>query len=148
MQQAWAEAKFMYDTGDTWFLSKKESKIQDAINSEYMVIDPIEEGLYKYFKFDTPKFSWNNLMTTTDILNYIGIRSITKPQATVAGTILTNLCGSSVKTTSGGIAGRYHKMPSKRDMFGGSGDEEQPTAKQKKRPADVLEFKQKPDKEE
>jgi hypothetical protein len=82
-------------------------------------------------------------MTTSDILNYIGIRNITKPQATVAGTILTNLCGSSVKTTSGGIAGRYHKMPSKRDMFGGSGDEEQPTVKQKKGPADVLEFKPK-----
>ena len=108
----------------------------NLLNKEQVVIDPMEEDILKYFKFDTPKASWNNPMTSSDILKLIGIKYINRYHTTKAGTILKKLVGQSHQFRLDKVRGRYYTMPAKRDLSSSVNDED--------KPVDVIPFEKKP----
>jgi len=116
-QQLWAEAKVLFDAGQTWFLDDFETRKLDQINKQYEIADPVEEGLHKSFKFDTLQASWVNWMTTTDILDVIGIPTNNRGQVTKCGIVLKKLVGPAKHTKKDGVQGRYYCMPPRRDLY-------------------------------
>ena len=111
MQQVWAEAKTWYDIGESWFLDEKETDMLNILNENFEVVDPVKELIISRFQFDLPRETWDNWMTTTDVLSAIGYEKPSKAIATNAGVILKNLVGSQKRKRVNGIIGRYYPMP-------------------------------------
>ena len=111
MQQMWAEAKVWYELGESWFLDEKETDMLNNVNQAFEVADPVKELIISRFMFDLPCETWENWMTTTEVLQTIGYDKPSRAIATNAGVILKNLVGSQEQKRVNGKFGRYYRMP-------------------------------------
>ena len=107
MQQVWAEAKTWFDLGESWFLDRKETNVLNDINKTFEVVNPIKELILEKFDFESARETWQNLLTTTAVLQKIGFERPTQAQASMTGVILKELVGDQIRKTSG----RYYPMP-------------------------------------
>lgn len=65
ISQLWAQAYTLYRGGASWTLNPVEIAARDARNAEYMVEDPYEGWILKYYDTDESQADW--LTTTTEI---------------------------------------------------------------------------------
>jgi DNA primase catalytic core len=65
INQLWAQAFALYKDGASWTLTPVEIAARDARNAEYMVEDPYEGWILKYYDADESQTDW--LTTTTEI---------------------------------------------------------------------------------
>jgi putative DNA primase/helicase len=65
INQLWAQAYALYKDGASWTLTPVEIAARDARNAEYMVEDPYEGWILKYYDADESQTDW--LTTTTEI---------------------------------------------------------------------------------
>ncbi len=88
MQQLWAEIKIGMMDGMECYLNEAQMKILNDQNQAFEVVEPIEEMIVEKLEssndYDAP-------LSTTAILNMLGIENPTKAQATIAGNILMRL---------------------------------------------------------
>ena len=66
IDQIWAEAAAAYLTGEDWQLDGDESTEADSIKDRYIINDPLEDWIVKFFEIDTAK-EWE--LPTTDIID-------------------------------------------------------------------------------
>jgi putative DNA primase/helicase len=117
VQQVWAQAFQLYLDSESWHLTPDESDTQAEHNSQYEVVDPIEEKIRESFKFDTMRASWLNPMTTTQVLEFCGYRQPSRSDTTKAGNILVRLTGKAERKAVKGHRGSYYPMPEERSPF-------------------------------
>lgn len=96
IDQIWAEAKSAYDSGEDWRLDTAETAQANAIKERYVIQDPLEDWLEKFFEIDPAKQGDPEWRTpTTDIvdaLHQAGWRMSTpKGESMAISTALTNL---------------------------------------------------------
>lgn len=98
MQQVWAEFLVMYESGESWLLTRDEHEKLSTSNKEYEAINPTEEKLLHRYEWDLP---CNNWKSATQILEEIGFRNISKAEATE--------CAMLVKKLNGNVGKRSNK---------------------------------------
>lgn len=79
INQLWAQAFALYKQGESWQLNATEMAIRNERNAEYMVEDPFEGWILKYYDVEEDRDSW--LTTTTDITETLqanGVKGETK----------------------------------------------------------------------
>jgi predicted P-loop ATPase len=68
----WAEAVAAYNAGECWQLDSGEGKQADSIKDRYVIQDPLEDWILKYFEIDPEKIEdadWR--VPTTDIIEIL-----------------------------------------------------------------------------
>lgn len=59
IHQVWAQANMLYLAGEKWQPDSDEERGQiEIINEEYRMLDPVEETIKKFFKFDPNNTNW------------------------------------------------------------------------------------------
>ncbi len=102
MQQLWAEIKLHYDNGISYRLNDEEQSLINESNLLFQNIDPLEESIIDNFLWNEPYR--NNPMTSTEVLNFLGIHLSNSNISTLArkcGTILTKLTGKKGRKSNG-----------------------------------------------
>jgi len=69
VDQVWAQAYDLYINGESWELQGDEKRDADNINSEYRVLDVVEETLRKFFEVDPARDDWR--LSTLEILEVL-----------------------------------------------------------------------------
>lgn len=110
MQQLWAEAKVLYENGESYALDADEMEQLNAGNSEHEFVEPLKEKIMSFFHWEdffttsTPSL-W---LTTTEVLEMMNWRKIDASTATRAGIILKELTYGKAQNSS---KGRRWGMP-------------------------------------
>jgi predicted P-loop ATPase len=73
IDQVWAEAVARYQMGEAWRLGAAEQTMQQQLNQEYELADPIEGMLQKHFYIDPNNTAW---MSAADILEVLAERGL------------------------------------------------------------------------
>lgn len=58
VNQLWAQAVSLYQSGEPWFLNDAEKTLAAEINEQYGVVDIVEETIKKYFEIDPLQSTW------------------------------------------------------------------------------------------
>ncbi len=90
MQQLWAEVLVMVENGETWRLENDEKEHIARINQEHMQIDPIYEKIRDYYDW---RFTCNDLRSSTEIAELIGIKNVTQRETRIINGIVLKLNG-------------------------------------------------------
>jgi hypothetical protein len=97
MQQAWAQAKMLYASGEQHNLTRDEMKRLNEMNSAFTEPSPIEELITTRFRWQQGVF-YGTAMTATDVLIAIGYDRPTTKQTRECGTILRKIAGEPKKS--------------------------------------------------
>lgn len=100
MQQVWAEAYTLYLAGESIYLTSEEMDALNNQNSEFTVLDPVEEMLMSRLAWDDPIATWR-WVTATDLLKEIGIDRPSNHDATKASGILKKQPNVTMRVSSG-----------------------------------------------
>lgn len=89
INQIWAEAVHLFNSGESWELSKDEVALRDHINKDYEQIDPIENYIDRFFDVDLK--SLHHTLTAEIIANLqdLGLRGNTKSLSMNLAPVLT-----------------------------------------------------------
>lgn len=98
MQQAWAQAKALWASGEQHRLTKDELGRLNAVNDEHQAPNTIEELILAKFDWAKPPTLG---MSATEVLLAIGYDRPTNPQAKDAGQILRKLTGGEPSKSNG-----------------------------------------------
>jgi len=98
MQQAWAQAYHLYLAGEPYYLNDDEIKaVTDANDQHFQALCPIAEALEANYRWDDPRETWKNFLTTTEALTFCFSDPNYRPNQSEmkkAGTFLTKRCGA------------------------------------------------------
>jgi hypothetical protein len=98
MQQAWAQAYHLYLAGEPYYLNDEEvQKVTNANDEHFQALCPIQEALEANYRWDDPRETWKNFLTTTDALKFCFSNPNYEPNGSdlkKAGTFLTKRCGA------------------------------------------------------
>ncbi len=108
MQQLWAQLYTIWQTGEKHWLSPDESAALNATNEEHVSADPIEERVLSGYDWERLEHS-DRWLTTTSILQELGIDRPTRSETTAAGTLIRKINGNRSRRGSGGA--RLVKVP-------------------------------------
>jgi predicted P-loop ATPase len=106
--QLWAEAVFLYHSGEPWHLSKRLEELATAEQKSRLVNDPWLEGVIEYIK-DKSDVSTNEILRDKFNLDLSQINAATHRR--VAGCL--RALGWVVYRTSGGLSRRWKLAPKK-----------------------------------
>jgi len=67
IDQIWAEAVAAYSAGESWLLDTVENDEADNIKGRYVIQDPLEDWILKFFEIDPTRADW--ILPTTDIID-------------------------------------------------------------------------------
>ena len=67
IDQIWAEAVTAYNAGESWLLDADENGEADNIKDRYVINDPLEDWISKFFEIDPTREDWG--LPTTDIID-------------------------------------------------------------------------------
>lgn len=101
MQQVWAEAYALYLAGESIYLTPSEMDALNGQNSEFTVIDPVEEMVLSRLAWDDPVATWR-WATTTDILKEVGMDRPSKHDLNKASAVIRQHNGDREKRSGGG----------------------------------------------
>jgi putative DNA primase/helicase len=102
MQQVWAEFKSLLDKGESYYLTKEESKLLTAENELFETIDPMEEKILNRFRWD--ELERHQRLTACEVLEFIGFdltKGDRKRLGKECGAILTKITGKKAKKSNG-----------------------------------------------
>jgi predicted P-loop ATPase len=71
IDQVWAEAVAAYNAGEQWRLDRDEVAQSEEIKERYVIRDPLEDWITKFFEIDTQHPEWE--IPTTDIIDSLHI---------------------------------------------------------------------------
>lgn len=71
IDQVWAEAVAAYNAGENWRLDRDEGAQSDEIKERYVIRDPLEDWISKFFEIDPAHPEWE--IPTTDIIDSLHI---------------------------------------------------------------------------
>jgi putative DNA primase/helicase len=97
MQQAWAQAKALWASGERHPLTRDEMERLNAANSEHEETSPIEELISTRFRWEG-RSAVRTKMTATDVLIAIGFDKPNNKQCKEVGTILRGRLGEPKKS--------------------------------------------------
>lgn len=100
MQQCWAEAYHMWQSGEGWYLEPEEMQALNDSNEQFMALDPVEERIRSSLDWDAPDAHWR-WEQVTNILIECGIDKPNRQDASTAGAILRKLNGDRGKRSNG-----------------------------------------------
>jgi putative DNA primase/helicase len=98
MQQAWAQAKTIWESGEQHNLTREEMSALNAANEKHNQPNPIEELIQTRFQWDAPR---TVNMTSTEVLVAIGYDKPNIKQTKETGMILRKLTGAEPKKSNG-----------------------------------------------
>ena len=99
IQQLWAEAKTLYDAGETWHFNQQEQLSLNQHNSQFEVVDPISEKIQMKFNFqEMAKITW---LTATRIAEIALYDHPTKGEVQRVSTVVRSLNGGKSKRVKG-----------------------------------------------
>ena len=107
MQQVWAQVHFLWQAGESWFLTPDEMAMLNEHNREFEVIDPIEDLITNGLRWDSPEIEWS-WRTATEVLVALGRQNCSKSDVTRAGFIIRRLNGDQCKRSG---AARILRVP-------------------------------------
>lgn len=87
IQQLWAQVLTLYESGEQWWYTPEEEKMQAELNAEHQVIEPIEELLINNFDFNNKPFN-GPLMNPTAVMQALGYKTPNRADTTKMGNIL------------------------------------------------------------
>lgn len=90
MQQVWAQARELYQSGEQYRLTQQEMDRLNQVNEEHQEVSPVEELVLSRFDFNTSR---DNPMTATDVLLAIGYDRPNTKQVRECGAVLRKLLG-------------------------------------------------------
>lgn len=97
MQQAWAQAKVLWQSGEQHRLTREEMQRLNNANTDHSETNPIEELICGRFKWGEPAL-YGTKMTATDVLLEIGYDRPNGKQTKEAAAILRRLAGEPRKS--------------------------------------------------
>ncbi len=121
MQQLWAQAYSLYQSGESWWLSHDEIQaVTDANNAHFQQLCPISEALAGAFKWESDQREWTNYLSAGEALAVLFGSDYRPNQKDVntAAAYLRNRCGDAVQKKVGGSNNRRYKMPDRVSPFG------------------------------
>jgi predicted P-loop ATPase len=97
MQQLFAQLAVAIVKGEQWWLTQAEEALLELHNKDHRVISAIRERIIEALDLD--RFNDGNLqaMTATQLLEKLGIKSVTTPQSKECASVLRELLGDSKK---------------------------------------------------
>jgi putative DNA primase/helicase len=99
IQQLWAEAKTLYDAGETWHFNQQEQASLNQHNSQFEVVDPVAEKIMSKFDFQNmAKTTW---LTATRIAELALFDRPTKGEVQRVSTVVRGLNGNQAKRVGG-----------------------------------------------
>ncbi|HKY46173.1 MAG TPA: VapE domain-containing protein [Pyrinomonadaceae bacterium] len=84
VQQMWAEMLTIFQSGETWHLSKMELEALNEHNEDYESITPIHELIDKKFDWDSMPTLWTVPMRATEIAQRVGVDRPNKSDVNLA----------------------------------------------------------------
>lgn len=121
IQQVWAQAFHLYQSGESWWLSHDEIQaVTDANNAHFQQLCPISEALAGAFKWESDQREWTNYLSAGEALAVL-FGSDYRPNqkdVNIAAAYLRNRCGDAVQKKVGGSNNRRYKMPDRVSPFG------------------------------
>lgn len=121
IQQVWAQAFSLYQSGESWWLSHDEIQaVTDANNAHFQQLCPISEALAGAFKWESDQREWTNYLSAGEALAVLFGSDYRPNQKDVntAAAYLRNRCGDAVQKKVGGSNNRRYKMPDRVSPFG------------------------------
>lgn len=100
MQQAWAQVLKMYQSGQSWKLTRDEMRTLNSHNERYKSPDPIEELILDAFDPD-PALPRVTRLSASKVLQAIGYKNIQIKDTKTAAAILRRHFGDPVGNTGG-----------------------------------------------
>ena len=120
IQQLWAQAYSLYQSGESWWLSNDEiATVTDANNSNFQQLDPIHELINEAFKWESNRNEWTNFMSAGEVLAMLfgmDYRPNQKDLNTAAA-FLRKRCGEVTVRRIKGSTKRCYTMPDKVSDF-------------------------------
>ena len=100
MQQVWAEVLYMYERGESYYLSDAEMRMLNEHNDGFMAADPVEERILGCLAWDDPQslWQWRQVM---DVMEDCGIERPSKGDLGAAAKVLRKLNGGQGKRVKG-----------------------------------------------
>jgi len=95
MQQVWAEAFNLWQSGTPYLMTRDEIKVLNTHNLGYTTISVVEELIIKRFDFDARKELWIE-RTSTDIMMICGIQRPSAKDRSSCAAALSKLCGEPI----------------------------------------------------
>jgi putative DNA primase/helicase len=109
--QIWAQIFSLYKQSYSWHLTPEEQELLEHENSQFQVIDTLEDGLLDLFDFEQDKRDWETKWTTQEVLNTLGIERPTQLESKRLTEILRQKKVVYQQTRRDGKNGRYWLMP-------------------------------------
>lgn len=110
-QQLWAEVKAIYDSGESWHLSKAEQQLLNQHTEQFAVTEPVVEMLLKKYNF-TGCTKWQERLMV-DICSDIYLNHPTKSDMQKLASAIKKYNGNQKPRASNGK--KYHYVPE--DIF-------------------------------
>lgn len=120
MQQLWAQAYSLYQSGESWWLSHDEIEaVTNANNAHFQQLDPIQERINEVFKWESDRNSWTNYMSAGDVLAKLFDMDYrpTQKDLNSAAAYLRKRCGDVKVRRIGGSSKRCYTMPDRVSDF-------------------------------
>ena len=117
MQQVWSEFKNLFDKGESYYLTKEESKFLTAENELFETIDPMEEKILNCFRWD--ELERHQRLTASEVLESIGFdltKGDRKRLGKECGAILTKLTGNKAKKSNGKMVFNLPRIKNKNNF--------------------------------
>ena len=96
MQQVFAQLAVDWDQGAEWWLTPEEDAELEVQNDAHRAVSSLEEMILPALDFDMSKELWRNV-STTQVLQAIGIDRTTNPLCRECGSVLRRHFGSPKK---------------------------------------------------
>ena len=97
MQQVWAQFSVEYENGAQWWLNKDEERLLELFNKNHRVTSVIEELVMPTLDLDRRGEDGLPAMTPTELLEKIGYKKASNPQAKECGALLRQHLGEPKK---------------------------------------------------
>jgi len=98
MQQVWAQLAQIYGNGnEQWWLTQDEERLLEKNNQNHRASSTIRDLIETELNFDTPEAKWVR-MTSTGVLQAVGMKTPSNPQARECGQILRDKFGEPKKS--------------------------------------------------
>jgi hypothetical protein len=100
MQQVWSEVKYIWQSGEGYYLTPEEMSSLNEHNSDFMSIDPIEERLLGKLDWDSNESFWRWEQASVIVVE-CGLDRPTKSDAGTAGQLIRSKNGGKSKRSNG-----------------------------------------------
>ncbi len=97
MQQVWAQILLEYKKGEQWWLTQAEEEGLETLNRNHRNISVVEERVLPLLDLSRKDEDGLPAMTPTELLQKVGYRSVSNPQAKECGNLLRQYLGEPKK---------------------------------------------------